>query len=282
MAPSHNCEELETAKSYQPSVSPKGLVWLCCRCMGDPEAETTKGHPIERVEKPAEHETDSEIDKATKDIEKLEKISAQKGKEKKEIICRYYQYKKCKFGPKGINCEYGHPNKCFKYMQHGNKRGRGCNKGENCNFFHPPLCKRALKYGKCSTPDCKYHHVKGTDFAPEYNGETDERSGQKMQPTGMSNRMMPKPEIPPRTDIVPYAVQPSYAAAAKRGIRQIEVTPNNLTGNRFVGEQEDAIETNFQDLRQQIQQMQGQMQKILTLYSPPPVVAKQCRCLMSQ
>ena len=164
MAPSHNCEDISKLHEILPSVYPKGLVWMCEVCLNDAHVgqnPTTIAGPSKMASTDQNEQVPKgEIKKTTdNDVEMVENTNTPK-----RALCKYYIYKKCRYGSKGDQCPFEHPKKCFKYTQHGTGSGRGFRKGKECNFFHPPLCKSALKDGTCNKEKCHFHHIKGTKF----------------------------------------------------------------------------------------------------------------------
>ena len=143
MAPSHNCEDISKLHEILPSVYPKGLVWMCEVCLNDAHvgqnpttiAGPSKMSSTDQNEQVPKGETKKTTDN---DVEMVENTNTAK-----RALCKYYIYKKCRYGSKGDQCPFEHPKKCFKYTQHGTGSGRGCRKGKNA-IFSIPLSVRVL------------------------------------------------------------------------------------------------------------------------------------------
>ena len=82
---------------------------------------------------------------------------------KKKKLCKFYVKKTCKYGAKGVGCEFDHPPKCIKFMSHGDKNAKGCKKGKDCGSgYHPPICWDSLRDRVCGRENCKYRHLHRT------------------------------------------------------------------------------------------------------------------------
>ena len=80
----------------------------------------------------------------------------------KEKICRFYKQGNCRFGRKGADCPYDHPQACRKLLKHGKRSPNGCTKGQKCEYYHPRMCSTSITKGECYNNDCKFVHVKNT------------------------------------------------------------------------------------------------------------------------
>lgn len=77
-------------------------------------------------------------------------------------ICKFFLKGSCKHGLRGRGCNYFHPKKCKKFMEHGTRQPRGCNLGKSCKDFHPKMCLGSLRKGECFSESCHLNHIKGT------------------------------------------------------------------------------------------------------------------------
>ena len=145
---------------------------------------------------------------------------------KKNIPCKYYMRKGCKHGRKGTNCTYEHPKLCFKFIQHGDKRG-GCKLGKSCTYAHPKLCD-SYKSGICRKERCNFYHIKGTKFehgtnrgsGQTLNGDADyQRPDHRQVPTPPPS-ILQRPK-PPSDSPTNYAVTYNHEHLAQVDPRDI-------------------------------------------------------------
>jgi len=158
-----------------------GIHYLCkaCEISAIPtEINATSGIPEQEEENTNENEetpevttpevTTSEptssISTQPKPVESASSSDTQNNTstEKTPITCRFYKKGSCKYGIKGDECKYNHPELCKKYTQHGTRQPRGCNMGSKCKFFHPIMCIDSLRKGQCLSQNCRFRHIKGT------------------------------------------------------------------------------------------------------------------------
>ena len=179
-------------------------------------------------------------------------------------LCKFYAYRKCKYGSKGDKCPFEHRRKCAKFIAHGDKNNRGCKKGKNCDFYHPPMCHTSLRDGTCNRNMCKFQHVKGTRFTAElnYQGHDDTLTA--------TNGLYPQTPRPRRTDntyaprILKRGETLSYSSALSH--------PNNIFRN------DNPQSQNFMEVRHEIQQMRDQIQQISLQMKASPLALKTCQC----
>ena len=163
-------------------------------------------------------------------------------------------------------------------MQNGSKPRRGCSKGKDCEYYHPPLCKNGLRSGKCKK-DCKFHHIKGTLFVdewPEIDQEMEHRQILISKPDSFNNKGKNHQKL--TTRIKPKSAT-SYAQVAGRHIWQADKEQStDGTMNSNIGQTSETVR-NFQELREIIQQMQSQIQSMMSIHTPART--KQCPCRMN-
>ena len=78
-------------------------------------------------------------------------------KRTERAVCRYYKSGSCKFGPRGKNCKFAHPKKCYKFLRYGSDDKRGC-RTSTCEYYHPPLCRGTEDGRGCRRENCRYYH----------------------------------------------------------------------------------------------------------------------------
>lgn len=85
-------------------------------------------------------------------------------KEKFENVCRFYKNGNCKFGKE---CRMEHPRFCKKFTKNGLAKNnpQGCD--GKCGKLHPNACRESLKNKECSRTDCRFYHLKGTEFTKD-------------------------------------------------------------------------------------------------------------------
>ena len=235
--------------------------------MDGPQVQIGKTKDVDTEEK---SETEQQGNSDVNTCSKPESVEVQKQEKK---LCKYYIRKKCKYGATGKDCPYEHPKKCFKYMQNGNKSGRGCKRGNECTFYHPPLCKHSIKTGMCLKNDCKFHHLKGTKYSDEKRNGNLSRNTQINQFPDAKNVSKSKrlnKQVGTKTAQCTYA---NKVAGPQRftASHEQEHADYRMEGLRY-----NETQVNFQDLRHQIQQMQIQMNKLLLMGTP--TATTQCRC----
>ena len=81
--------------------------------------------------------------------------------------CAYYTRNECKYGTKGSNCPFNHPEPCKQLISFGTKQPSGCNKGRNCKDFHPKICPSSITKKECFDHGCHLTHIKGTIRKPK-------------------------------------------------------------------------------------------------------------------
>ena len=94
--------------------------------------------------------------------------NTEQGQVKKDI-CRFYIKGTCRYGLRGNNCPYDHPQACKKLLNFGTSGNLGCDKGNTCSFYHPKMCQDSIMKQECYNNDCKLVHRKGTKRKPTYN-----------------------------------------------------------------------------------------------------------------
>ena len=183
---------------------------------------------------------------------------AEEGQRKK--ICRYYKTKTCRFGAKGVGCGFRHPDKCIKFMKHGDKSNKGCKKGKKCTMYHPPLCWSSKNEGWCDRENCKFQHLQGTQFV------------RRDVPRGGNVNNLPGRDVENhRSRASSTAIQqnraqrPTYAGVTSMNIPQPQVGGN--TENQ----------QNFFDLRSQIQQMQSILEILMKDRGPQASSCRHCQ-----
>ena len=164
---------------------------------------------------------------------------------RKKTICKFYKSRTCKYGTLGERCPFNHPKKCLKYITHGNKNSRGCKKGKECSLYHPPLCWSSINYGTCDKGDCKFQHIRGTVVQRFYRNE----NVQADEGAHHTN-----------------AVRPQHFSPRDRNERTYAHAANPSQNYRIPPPERDSDNVsrqNFLELRDQIQQMQGMMRKMM-------------------
>ena len=177
--------------------------------------------------------------------------------ENRKGVCKHYLTKSCKYGPKGVGCGFDHPRKCIRFMKHGDKSNRGCKKGKNCERAHPKLCWKARDEGVCDRgANCKFHHIKGTRTQRESN-------------PGVSGLERAAP---------PNSSKPAQPVLRGRKPRvELRSEPRrDASGNDTGYHNHD----DFLGLKNQMAQLQIQMQGLLAQLIPKPVNQSrtQCQC----
>ena len=101
--------------------------------------------------------------------------NSQKQSQKK--ICAHYRRNQCRFGMKGKDCPFLHPERCKKLLAHGTKQPDGCNLGKKCEHFHPKMCPNSIAKRLCLDDKCQLTHVKGTarKKEPKKHNQTQEK-----------------------------------------------------------------------------------------------------------
>ena len=69
-------------------------------------------------------------------------------------ICPRYKWGRC---PEYDTCEFRHPPRCWKWLEHGK-----CSYKSKCKFHHPPLCHDSLNNKQCFNGECRFFHLKRT------------------------------------------------------------------------------------------------------------------------
>ena len=115
---------------------------------------------------------DKSVDKGSPDVDpnntdtttsnetNSDKVTPEPGKKNK--ICIHYKKNQCKYGLKGVDCPFYHPERCKKLMHFGTKQPDGCNLGRKCHLFHPKMCPLSISKRECFDDKCNFLHVKGT------------------------------------------------------------------------------------------------------------------------
>ena len=164
----------------------------------------------------------------------------------KRAVCRFFKMGTCKYGQKGIECQYAHPKKCFRYARYGADERKGCN-SKDCQFYHPPLC-RALEAGRsCSTKNCRFFHRKSA-LASAKRATKARVRGEGQQPS--------RPSGPSRS----YA-DVATTRSTGRINHQREMTDQSV-GSPAVGGV-GGWHSDFQLLQGQLQRMERQVQYLL-------------------
>ena len=117
-------------------------------------------------------------------------------------ICRFYRRGQCKYGKRGRDCKFQHPEACTKYIKYGAGSLQGCTLGKKCGKFHPQICFASGKGRECNRENCRYLHLKTSVSAKRHQTLNVDHSK-----TGFQRREQPeKAEF-----LIPE--QRSYAAA---------------------------------------------------------------------
>ena len=163
---------------------------------------------------------------------------------RKKTICKFYRTRTCKYGTLGERCLFDHPKKCLKYITHGSKTSRGCKKGKECSFYHPPLCWSSVNNGTCHKTDCKFQHIRGT-VVQRLNIDIDQSNWESHHTNTARSRNVSTQNVNER----------SYSNVV-RSNRDHQIPPPERDGG-------NVSHQNFLELRDQIQQMQGMMRKMM-------------------
>ena len=124
-----------------------------------PENESAGLIPTEKYSAAANERTEVQSDMLPK---------TNKNDDRKNKICYFYKHNQCKFGRKGRDCPYAHPNLCNKYKVNGRDPVKGCKFGDKCKYLHPPICNGSERKRECFNLECKKLHLKGTRrYQPE-------------------------------------------------------------------------------------------------------------------
>ena len=166
-------------------------------------------------------------------------------------ICGYYKKLACKFGTRGVDCNFAHPKMCFRFLKNGDKADGGCTKGKKCTYYHPPLCRNSVRAKQCAKENCKFAHLKGTKRGLDEAVKTETWTSKHPRPS-REHRLS-------NTD--------STTASGQ----QTEIRAES----QFVDNQAQQPDY-FLVLQQQILQLQVQMQRILD--HPPQKSGSQCSC----
>ena len=170
-------------------------------------------------------------------------------------VCFHYKNNRCKFGRRGRDCPYAHPNLCNKYKVNGLDPAKGCKKGDQCAYLHPPICHGSVRRRECFNLECNRLHLKGTRRYP-----TDQRVEQQQQQQQQTTAQ------PPRTS---------------SSTRPMRISPERAsTQPQTYHVQNHQTDPTVYFLVQQMQQMQQIQQQILQSLkmtpwqwgSPPPQV----------
>ena len=133
----------------------------------DSQSHINSGHPKEAPpgnrSKLPESQTDTGAVNSNKDPPSKEDPPDPNPKRKQTKTCRFYANNTCRFGAKGKQCPFRHPDRCQKLLNHGTKQPNGCNKGKSCPDFHPKMCPASITKHQCFVKDCHLMHVKGTN-----------------------------------------------------------------------------------------------------------------------
>ena len=82
-------------------------------------------------------------------------------------VCRYYKKGSCKFGRRGVGCNFKHPQICVKFQRNG-ENINGCKKGNKCDRFHRHTCKYTIDGKHCGDEKCKRLHVRNSEGRREH------------------------------------------------------------------------------------------------------------------
>ena len=121
--------------------------------------------------------------------------NSQKQTQKK--ICAHYRRNQCRFGMKGKDCPFLHPERCKKLLTHGTKQPDGCNQGRKCEHFHPKMCPNSIAKRLCLDDKCQLTHVKGTarKKEPKKHKQTQEKViEEKNSDSGLKNKSNVSPD----------------------------------------------------------------------------------------
>ena len=254
---------------------------MCGACFSESEALTTEtivdGDIDENVVIVEVNDDDVENNRNDKEVYSNEQKETAKNQSK---LCKFFKHGKCKYGSKGNDCSYDHPKKCFKFVQNGDKSSRGCKKGKECDYYHPPLCKDAMRTKKCNRKDCKFLHMKGTKFGNGIKHDEQERDLPRERVTNYDRVPIEKASVPTQPGRWIQPEMPSYASVVRH-----QRTPHLMDGEQHQsrcdvnGTQSQTVETSFQNMRNQLQQMQAQLQMLIRASSQ--TVTKMCHCQAS-
>ena len=126
------------------------------------------------------------IKQSSEDIKKStkEEPKSTKKNDKKLLTaqtCVHYKKNQCKHGISGKGCQYSHPKRCTKLMNHGTRANKGCNLGAKCKDFHPKMCQMSISKSECFDVSCQLCHVKGTRRKPLTKEKEEKTEGKSVQ-----------------------------------------------------------------------------------------------------
>lgn len=175
--------------------------------------------------------------------------------ERKNKICYFYKNNQCKFGRKGQDCPFAHPNLCNRYKFNGRDPVKGCKHGNKCKYLHPLICNGSERKRECLNLECKRLHLKGTRRYPS------DQSQEQQQTTIY-------PPLPTRSTI-PASNPHTHNEWSNRpqGPQQTQDKQMNQPQNDHT--------VHF--LVQQMQQMQQVQQQILQALKIHPTQTTQCQ-----
>ena len=75
-------------------------------------------------------------------------------------VCKFLLKGKCNHGMSGKSCPAYHPPYCANYQRWGSDKNRGCSKDVKCKYYHPKLCPTKANGQRCTTENCRLHHVR--------------------------------------------------------------------------------------------------------------------------
>ena len=180
-----------------------------------------------------------------------------------QTVCNDYINNKCKFGISGKGCQFQHPKRCSKLMNHGTRASRGCNLGKKCKDFHPKMCPTSITKSVCYDLSCLLNHVKGTARKKETQRKPSEKDASTSTKRDTGNEENPVP-------IATKIASPSPASSNQAFLDQIHLLKKELQevmDKKFATLMQSQATQQFPQLiPQSLPQQQQQQQPIV---SPP-------------
>ena len=162
--------------------------------------------------------------------------------ERSTKICYHYRRGTCKFGRRGLQCKYSHPDLCFKFKMHGLDERKGCPANANCGLMHPILCRKVKQSGVCNVVSCKFFH-------PKHHSRYAKPNSRPESSPGMQNGQKNEREI---NDEVRDFKQPELSYAKVTASRMPSCNQQPIPVNDYFL---DKMAKDFSALRTQMQQL---------------------------
>ena len=183
----------------------------------------------------------------------------------KKRVCWRYLQGKCDWENEKMKCNYSHPKICHKFSTFGSKNQRGCKNGRDCQYYHPLLCWNTVKNVACKRDNCRFHHLK---LKMHLRGNAEEMDSDS---SFSEHRIDSTAKL--KTSEKNYMVKKNqfwegriYRNQRNRAVPTI--TTPDITSYRS-GQQHRELDNrrnSFLDLQRQVDQIQQQMQQLLTLH----------------